>query len=233
VAVSGVTAASWVARPTIADPATTPQPSAPPAAVHPTSPPSEPSADPTLTAAPTLALESPSPSLDPEWSPQPIAPAPIPSGRVATRVTVTALGIDIPVTRQTTTYPACGVAMYLMELGQPGMGGVTYLYAHAQAGNFLPLYQASLVNDGARMLGMVVEVYTGDSFKFTYRIVEVRRHVTSLDGAFAWRGESVFLQTSEGQGATATKLQVVAAHVAMERADYAAAHPAPQPVTCR
>ena len=162
-----------------------------------------------------------------------IEPAPIPSGRIATRVVVPALRIDLPVTRQTTTYPACDVAMYLMELRQPGGGGVTYLYAHAQAGNFLPLYQESLVNDGARMRGMVVEVYTGDSLKFTYRITEVRRHVTSLDGAFAWQGESVFLQTSEGPSPSTPKLQVVATHVSTAAADHDAAHPQPRPVTCR
>jgi hypothetical protein len=191
----------------------------------------EPSQEPSLVPTPAqeTAQLDPSPS-GPEAT---ILPAPIPDGRVATRVVVQALGIDLPVTRQTTTYPACGVAMYLLELGQPGQGRVTYLYAHAQGGNFLPLYQESLVNDGRRMLGMAVHVYTGDSLRFNYRIVEVRRHVTSLDGAFAWQGESVFLQTSEGPGATSPKLQVVATHVATEPADFDAAHPQPRPVVCR
>jgi hypothetical protein len=230
--VAAVALVPWLGAGAQTPPPPTPGPTAV-AVANPTSPPSEPSAEPTLSASPSFAVDSLDPTIDPQWTPQAIEPAPIPSGRLPTRVTVAALGIDIPVTRQTTTYPACGVAMYLMEMSQPGSGRVTYLYAHAQAGNFLPLYQASLVNNGARMVGMLVEVYTGDSLKFTYRIVQVRRHVTTLDGAFAWRGESVFLQTSEGQGATATKLQVVGAHVRTEPADYAAAHPAPKPVTCR
>jgi hypothetical protein len=180
-----------------------------------------------------VALDSPEPTQTTDQPLVTIQPAPIPEGRIATRVVVPALGIDLAVTRQTTTYPACGVAMYLMELRQPGQGGVTYLYAHAQDGSFLPLLEASLVNDGARMLGMAVEVYTGDSLKFGYRIVEVRRHVTTLDGAFAWQGESVFLQTSEGPGASTPKLQVLAEHVSTEAADFDAAHPQPRPVTCR
>ena len=137
--------------------------------------------------------------------------------------------------RQATPYPACGVAMYIVELDQPGGGqtGVTYLYAHAQTGSFLPLLKMSLVNDGAAMLGMLVDVYTGDSLRFSYRIDEVRRHVTDMSGAFAWDGpESLWLQTSEGQGAAVPKLQVVATLVGQSTVDDAAAHPAPHPVTC-
>jgi hypothetical protein len=201
------------------------------AAAGPSTRPTEPPSDPT--AAATFALESPLGTTGPTRSPELIPPAPIPAGRIATRVVVSGLSIDLPVTRQTTTYPACGVAMYLMELKQPGAGGVTYLYAHAQTGNFLPIYHESLTNDGARMLGMVVDVYTGDSLKFAYRITEVRRHVTSLDGAFAWHGESVFLQTSEGPSASSPKLQVVAQYLSTEPASYDAAHPQPRPVVCR
>jgi hypothetical protein len=159
-------------------------------------------------------------------------PIPVPTTGIATRVVVSELGIDIPVTRQTTSYPACDVAMYIMELKQPGQGGVTYLYAHARTGNFLPLLTESLVNDGRRMIGMTVEVYTGESLKFTYRITEVRRHATSLDEAFSWHGESVWLQTSEGTGPSVPKLQVIADLVSRVEVDFDQAHPAPYPVRC-
>ena len=92
---------------------------------------------------------------------------------------------------------------------------------------------SDLVNDGARMVGMPVEVYTGDNVRHTYRIAEVRRHVTTMDGAYGWTGpESVWLQTSEGRGATLPKLQVVATLMSRAAADPAAAHPEPHPVSC-
>jgi hypothetical protein len=155
----------------------------------------------------------------------------LPTHRVATRVSVPALSIDLPVMRQLTQYPACGVAMYLLGLKQPGQGGVTYLYAHAQRGMFLRLLEESWVNDGQRMLGMSVIVYTGDNLRFVYRIQDVRRHVTTIDGAHQWQGEAVFLQTSEGRGIP-QKLQVVATFVSVASTDYASAHPVPRPRSC-
>jgi len=196
-------------------------------------PESSPTEAPTLPPADEAAPPSPTPTLSTTGSFDPVGQAMPPSSRVATRVAVPQLRIDLPVTRQTTPYPACDVAMYILELARPGQGGVTYLYAHAQQGNFLPLLKESLVNDGARMLGMAVDVYTGDNLRFTYRVSEVRRHVTSLDPAFAWTGgESVWLQTSEGQSASMPKLQVIATHVGTASTAYAAAHPMPRPTTC-
>jgi hypothetical protein len=154
-----------------------------------------------------------------------------PTTRVATRVAVPALGIDLPVIRQTVGYPPCRVAMYLASLKQPGEGAVTYLYAHAQAGMFLPLLKESLVNDGGRMIGMSVLVWTGDNLRFAYQVNEVRRHITSLSAAMRWKGESVWLQTSEGRGIP-QKLQVLTAFVDVVEADPLEAHPVPHPVAC-
>jgi hypothetical protein len=105
------------------------------------------------------------------------------------------------------------------------------VYAHAQAGMFLPLLKASQVNDGRRMIGLDVLVWTGDNLKLTYRIVEVRRHITTLSGARAWSGESVWLQTSEGRGIP-QKLQVVSTLAAFKDVDPVEAHPVPRPRTC-
>jgi hypothetical protein len=233
VGLAAVVAGAALYRPGAVEPAAGGDtPSAPGIVADATITPSEPPSDRDATPLPTFEpLGSATPAVT-----RPVVtiePDPIPDRRIATRVVVPGLGVDLPVTRQTTTYPACGVAMYLMNLHQPGQGGVTYLYAHAQSGNFLPILTESLVNDGARMVGMAIEVYTGDSLKFTYRIVEVRRHVTNLDGAFAWQGESVFLQTSEGPGASTPKLQVVGEIVAMGPASFEASHPQPHPVVCR
>jgi hypothetical protein len=169
-------------------------------------------------------------------TPTPAAPvggtAAGPNHRVATRVVVPALGIDLPVMPQRTSYPACNVAMYLAELSQPGQGGPTYLYAHARAGMFLALLSQSQISDGANMIGMQVHVYTGDNRVFTYRIDEVRRHTTDLEAVFARGSESLWLQTSEGPRGTIPKLQVGAHLVSSGPASHAASHPVPRPVAC-
>ena len=105
--------------------------------------------------------------------------ASFPPGRVATRVVIRRLRIDLPVMlqegKQYGIYPLCDVAMYLPYMGQPGQGRATYLYAHAQPGMFWPLLNQSMVNEGKRLIGMNVEVYTSDDWMFLYEIVEVRR----------------------------------------------------------
>ena len=97
---------------------------------------------------------------------------------------------------------------------------------------FLPLLTASLRNDGARMLGMTVEVYTSDSWLFLYTITEVRRHTLNLDDALNTDFERLFLQTSEGPNGTVPKLQVVADYLSSEPTDPAAAHPKAHPRVC-
>jgi hypothetical protein len=161
--------------------------------------------------------------------------ASFPAGRVATRVVVKRLGIDLPVMLQTSNYgeyPLCDVALYLPMLGQPGQGRATYLYGHARAGMFLPLLTESEQNDGKRMIGMTVEVYTSDDWHFVYTITEVRRHSTSLDDAFHTTTERLWLQTSEGPHGTVPKLQVVADYLSADKADPKAAHPDAHPRIC-
>ncbi len=192
----------------------------------------EPSGAPTVvTLPPTIAPTfTPRPSGAPTPTPVPTPPA----DRVATRVVVEALGIDLPVILQpsTATYPLCDVAMYLKDLGQPGFGGATYLYAHARTGMFLPILTASKVADGAKMLGMNVEVYTSDDQRFVYQISEVRRHQLDLDDAVAATTEQVWLQTSEGPKGTRPKTQVVAQFVSSGPADHEAANPVAKPKVC-
>lgn len=161
--------------------------------------------------------------------------ASFPPDRVTTRVVVKRLGIDLPVMLQTSDYgeyPLCDVAMYLPHLGQPGQGRATYLYGHAQPGMFLPLLTESERNNGDRMLGMTVEVYTSDDWRFLYTITEVRRHTRSLDDAFQTVTERLWLQTSEGERGTIPKLQVVADFLSAEKTDPRSAHPPAHPRIC-
>lgn len=191
----------------------------------------EPSETPTIVTLPPTAEPSvtPRPTAGPTDTPAPTVPA----DRVATRVVVAALGIDLPVVRQPDpAYPACDVAMYHEALGQPGQGRATYLYAHARTGMFLPILDASKVDNGAAMLGMIVEVYTSDDQLFLYEITEVRRHQLDLDDAVAATTEEMWLQTSEGPKGTRPKTQVVARFLSTGAADHAAAHPVASPVAC-
>src|SRR5436190_20972622 len=100
-----------------------------------------PTATPLITIPPLASTAAPSAS--------PSAPA----DRIATRVRIAALKIDLPVVAPPPgdSYPLCNVAMYLSGLGQPGQGRATFLYAHARTGLFRPLLVASLVNDGDRI----------------------------------------------------------------------------------
>ncbi len=167
--------------------------------------------------------------------PPPTASPTFPADRVATRVRVAALKIDLPIVAPPpppNDYPLCDVAMYIEQLGQPGEGRATYLFAHAREDMFLPILTASLKQNGKKMLGMVVEVYTSDDKVFLYEITEVRRHQLDLQDAAAATSEQVWLQTSEGPKGTPGKTQVIAEFLSQEDADPADAHPRPRPVVC-
>lgn len=191
-----------------------------------------PSSPPVASPEPSVSIPGPSDTAPPSPSASPSAS---PAERVATRIVIPALRIDLPVVTPPggpDTYPLCNVAMYIQELSQPGEPGATYIYAHARVGMFLPLLEESKRNNGRRMLGMLVQVYTSDDQLFLYEISEVRRHQTTLDAAFAVRDEQLWLQTSEGPRGTKEKLQIVALPIGSLPADHDQAHPTPKPVVC-
>lgn len=188
-----------------------------------------PSAEPSATADAT-SEPTPSPliTLPPLAS---AAPSASPSGnpdRVATRIRIAALDIDLPIIKGTDDYPFCNVAMYIKELGQPGQGRATYLYAHARPGMFEPLLKTS----GKKQLGMVVEVWTNDDLRYLYEITEVRRDQRTLRDAQAAETEQLWMQTSEGPAGTPGKTQVIAMPISVETADPKDANPKPKPVRC-
>jgi len=194
---------------------------------------------------PTIVAASPSPTARPTPRPTPSFPPSVepsespsptfPEGRLATRVVIPALTIDMPVITPPggpDTYPACDVAMYIKELGQPGQGWATYLYAHAREGMFLPILEESRIDNGAGMIGLLVQVYTSDDQLFLYEITEVRRNQTTLDDAVAATSEELWLQTSEGPRGTPGKTQVIARPLSSGPADPAEAHPTANPTVC-
>jgi hypothetical protein len=195
-------------------------------------------ASPTAREAPAIPSQSilPTPFIPEESpTPRPTATPDIakgPTNRVATRVVVPDLGIDLPVTHQRGSYPACDVAMYLTRFDQPGQGGPVYLYAHARPGMFLELLEQSQRRNGDAMLGQEVHVYTGDNIRFRYKITRVRRHARDFGPVHAARGETVWLQTSEGPNASYPKLQIAGKLVGRKQVSHAEAHPKPHPRSC-
>jgi hypothetical protein len=206
--------------------------------------------DPSISAEPTIVSADPGespiePSLPPiDASPMPSSSPSSPpsagpsSDRVATRVVVEALGIDLPVIKprgSSTTYPQCDVAMYIQELSQPGNGRSTYLYAHARDGMFGPIYERAILktHGGPKsMIGMVVQVYTSDDLLFEYAVTEIRLHQLNLDDAIQATSEELWLQTSEGPKGTPGKTQLLAKPLVTLPASHKDAHPVPHPVSC-
>ena len=191
-----------------------------------------PSELPTISALPSGGAPSSSPSLDPGAS---SGPTPAPGKRIATRVVIPALQIDLPVVAPPSGYPLCNVAMYFSEprLGQPGQGKATYLFAHARAGMFGPIYDAVMVRHAPKSLvGLIVQVYTGDNKLYLYEITKVLPHQTTLDAAFNAKSEQLWLQTSEGPAGTVGKTQVLAMPLSVSAADPVDAHPVAKPVSC-
>ncbi len=213
-----------------ANDAVTPVPAGPSAAVPsnlPPAPRSEPPSVPPTPSGPTAPAGSsePSPALVAE----------------ATRVVVPSMGIDLPVLSRLDRvrgqgpdrYPPCDVALFHDAFVQPGQEGTTYLYAHAQAGMFLPLLEASQRRNGEALLGALVEVYTEDDRLYLYSIDRVKRHAIDFSLAEAEPGEhKLILQTSEGPFGTFEKLQVAARLISSVEARPEDAHPRPRPRPC-
>jgi hypothetical protein len=171
-----------------------------------------PSVRPTATATPP-PTPSPLITLPPLESAPPATPSPTAAAdRVATRVRIAALDIDLPIVEGPPGYPYCDVAMYLVD---------DALFAHAREGMFLPL----LDTPEREQRGMVVEVWTSDDFRFLYEIVDVRRDQRTLTDALAATSEELWLQTSEGPRGTPGKTQVIAEPLSVERADHEEANP--------
>jgi hypothetical protein len=194
---------------------------------------------PSFAASPeaTMPPRSSLPTMPPLGTASPSASPEV--ARIATRVVIRALRIDLPVVKQPDpSYPSCNIAMYYEYpgLGQPGQGVSTYLYAHARRGMFLALLDASKRNNGRSLLGMPVEVYTSDNQVFLYEITQVRPRVPAdehwLDDPLAVTEETLWLQTSTGPGAQYPKLQVVALPLNVGPASVEEAQPVPKPVDC-
>ena len=195
----------------------------------------DPVTTPAATASPDVAVSgTPGPliTLPPLGSGGPPPPvASFPPGRVATRVRIRDLGIDLAIVKGNTGYPFCNVAMYLPQLSQPGFNKATYLYAHAREGMFLPLLKTKSFDQR----GLVVEVWTSDDWLYKYKITQVRRdqpYSTGLNDPAKAKSEQLWLQTSQGPGRQYGYTQVIAKPIDARPTDHDASHPTPRPVDC-
>jgi hypothetical protein len=150
----------------------------------------------------------------------------------ATRVAVSGLGIDLPVIRGPSGYPPCRVAMYLPSVSQPRELGISFIYAHARKGMFLPLLYKWRASRSAGLIGRTVRVWTSDSFVSYYRIDKVRVTAKATAGVTLLSSERLWLQTSTGPNSTYPKLIVEASRYATLKTTYAASHPTARPVRC-
>jgi hypothetical protein len=158
---------------------------------------------------------------------------------VPVRIRVPSLGIDLPVVSSERDvpgnrrgYPLCDVAQYWRIYDLPGAPGTAWIYAHAQAGMFLPLLLNAQATDGNGLLGRLVTVQLRDGRLLRYRIDQVRQH--ALDRRIARRSrtgeQKLVLQTSEGPPGTVPKLHVAAHLTGVERTDERA--PRARPRAC-
>jgi len=150
----------------------------------------------------------------------------------ATRVAISSLSINLPVVRGPSGYPYCRVAMYQPTLAQPREPGITFIYAHARTGMFLPLLTAWKRSAGRSLIGKTVKVWTSDSYVSSYRITSVRKTTNAMAGSTTLSRERLWLQTSTGPNYTYPKLIVEAVRYSTVKTTYAASHPAAHPVRC-
>jgi hypothetical protein len=226
-------------EPPIADPLFPPTPSGVANVPTPSTAASPSSSSLPVIPTPSMSLNpslTPPPSLPPATSPPIVVP-----GVVATRIVIPSLGIDLPVVPgdlvvrgNRNFYPLCDVAMYMPSFGQPGVPGATYIYGHAQRGMFAPLLKQSQINDGASMVGALIQVYTSDDMLHLYELYRVKRHATDLALATntAPGEHRLVLQTSEGVTGTVPKLQVAGRPLSVIPASHAEANPTPRPRVC-
>ncbi len=149
----------------------------------------------------------------------------------ATRVVVPGYHVDLPIVRGPSGYPYCNVAMYMPSLSQPLEPGVSFIYAHARTGMFLPLLQQYRANGGRNLIGKQVYVYTSASMRHVYQITSVVV-MKSVQSAAGITSERLWLQTSTGPNFTYPKLVIKATRISSAPTTYAASHPAAKIVKC-
>jgi LPXTG-site transpeptidase (sortase) family protein len=147
------------------------------------------------TSQPTLAATAT--SMAPSRSPGP-------AGNVAVRVVIPRLGIDLPIVEGDGMAAPMGEAAHFPGTAWPDAHSNTYIYAHAQEGMFLPLWNAKV--------GDEVRLTLRDSQQRCFRVSEVIPKVPWNDTSYLLPtpDERLTLQTSTSYTPTAPRFVVIA-----------------------
>lgn len=142
---------------------------------------------------PAVATASPSPSASPR-----------PEGIVARRIRIARLGIDLRIVEGDGIDAPLDRAAHYPGTGWPDEGTNIYLYAHAQKGMFLALWEARV--------GDTIELDLVDGSKRTYTVTEVKPKVpwNALEYLQPTPSEQLTLQTSTSYTPTAPRFIVIA-----------------------
>jgi hypothetical protein len=182
-----------------------------------------------------VAIAAEEPPAGPAATPRPV---PLDKAARPVRVRVPYAGIDLPVISSDRNvagnprgYPLCDVAQFWTKYDLPGEPGTTWIYAHAQPGMFLSLYEINDETGGEGLIGKLVKLQLRDRRLLTYRITEVR---ISPNERIAERPNQrqhrLILQTSTGPPGTVPKLQVAA--LLIDAGWTEVPRPDPQPRAC-
>jgi LPXTG-site transpeptidase (sortase) family protein len=131
-------------------------------------------------------------------------PSPGRSGTVAVRVAIPRLGIDLPIVEGDGMAAPMDRAAHFPGTAWPDAGSNTYLYAHAQEGMFVRLWEAKV--------GDEVRLTLVNAQKRCFRVTEVVPVVAWNDTSFLMptSGERLTLQTSTSYTPTAPRFVVIA-----------------------
>ncbi len=163
------------------------------------------SAAPSASAATLPPIATSSASLPPSSSLAPIVtPSPQPVGIVARRIRIDRLGIDLRIVEGDGLDAPMNKAAHYPGTGWPDGGTNIYIYAHAQTGMFLSLWQAKVGDQ------VVLDLVDGTTRTYTVTKVLPKVPYDALQYTAATPTEQLTLQTSTSYTATAPRFVVIA-----------------------
>lgn len=168
------------------------------------------SPDPGIAASPSTVASassrpSPSSTLPGVATPTPvITPSPAPVGIVAERIRIERLGINLRIVEGDGIDAPIDKAAHFPGTSWPDAGSNIYLYAHAQEGMFLALWEAKVGDE------VVLDLVDGTSRRYLVTRVEPRVPWNALEYLAPTPTEQLTLQTSTSYTPTAPRFVVIA-----------------------
>ena len=166
--------------------------------------------DPGIAASPSPSASassraSPSPTLPGVATPTPVVtPSPAPVGIVAERIRIERLEINLRIIEGDGIDAPLNKAAHFPGTSWPGAGSNVYIYAHAQEGMFLALWEAKVGDE------VVLDLVDGTSRRYLVTLVEPRVPWNALEYLAPTPTEQLTLQTSTSYTPTAPRFVVIA-----------------------